>query len=268
MKTNNRYKEQYALITEENVNVKSNNDLKDFLVLICWVVCAVLLFFSAFKFISAIFINTMSVETQLKIEKLLSNNNQRYFVNKKYQKEIDMLYNAQKQIITNDPKLAHKKRFELYVKPSKEINAWIHPNGTIVFTSGLLDGKLEEQELAFILAHEIGHYSNKDHFRAISNKIAVISACILTGNSTELSTIISGIANLESMRHTRAQEKKADEYASRMMFKIYGSNQGGIDIMKRLQRAERTPEFMQYISDHPRTITRIYWLEKQQIKNN
>ena len=50
---------------------------------------------------------------------------------------------------------------------SNDINAFAAPGGLILVTRGLVDCCTTEDELAAVLAHEIGHVQNRDGLRAI-----------------------------------------------------------------------------------------------------
>ena len=49
--------------------------------------------------------------------------------------------------------------------------------------------------------------------------------------------------------YSKTQERDADLYAGDMLFKIYGNNQAGIDVMKKIQEDDTLPEFIQYVSE-------------------
>jgi predicted Zn-dependent protease len=53
------------------------------------------------------------------------------------------------------------------VLDSEEVNALSCPGGTILITRGMLRRAQNEEELAAILSHEIGHVSNRDGLKAI-----------------------------------------------------------------------------------------------------
>jgi len=263
MQKNNNYDDQYALITGTNDNVGSSGDLKDFFILIGWVILIVVVFLASFQSIANYMIDRMSIENLQKIESLF-NSKIPPPVEDKYKKRIDNLYEIQRKIIQLDPKIQYRDRLPIGVAENKKINAWIYPNGSIYITQGLLDENMNEQEMAFVLAHEMGHYSNRDNLKAISKQLAIISLGLMTGRNKQTAVVVKNVANIESIKYSKTQEKDADLYAGKMLYKLYGTNQGGIDAMKRIKEKENYPEFLQYISDHPRTSSRIYLLEQQQ----
>ena len=183
MPHNNNYEAQLELINGDNVNVGTKSDLKDFFVLLSGIFCVVLIFLLSFNTISGFLIDNMSTETQLKIESIFSSKEKEENPSK-YKKQIVLLENIKEKIKAEDASLQGKSELEINVLEHKEINAMIKPDGSIYFTTKLLDENIPEQELAFILAHEIGHYSNKDHLKSISKQIA----CAIIGLLLEWST--------------------------------------------------------------------------------
>ena len=57
--------------------------------------------------------------------------------------------------------------YRFAVLDSEEVNALACPGGIILITRGMLRRAQNEEELAAILAHEIGHVSNRDGLKAI-----------------------------------------------------------------------------------------------------
>ena len=55
----------------------------------------------------------------------------------------------------------------VHVNKNPAINALALPGGQVVLFSGLLDKVNSENELAFVLAHEMGHYMHRDHLRGM-----------------------------------------------------------------------------------------------------
>ena len=54
---------------------------------------------------------------------------------------------------------------------SETPNAFAFPGGKIVVFSSLLDSVQSENGLAFVLAHELSHFQNRDHLRGMGRSI-------------------------------------------------------------------------------------------------
>lgn len=258
----NNYDNQMALIEDDNVNVSSTNDAKDFVILCGGIIGFVLIFLLAFDYVFGFVIDSMPRGKLLQIESFFTFNCESN-INNKYKKELATLERIKYYIMHNDKSIQNTSDFDIKVVENKEVNAMVYPNGSIIFTSGLLDKKLSEQELAFVLAHEMGHYANRDHLKSISKQVAVIILSLATGQSSHVSSIAHGVSETEFLTHSRNQERKADLYAGSMLIKIYGTNEGGKQFIKRIQENEKTPEFIHYFSTHPSWNQRVKLLNSQ-----
>ncbi len=258
---------QAALIEGENINVSKSSDLKNFFILIISIIGIIVAMIFVFNVISDIFISTMSDDTQIKIEKSISIKQ----IDLKYPnvttqelKELKNLNNIKSKIIAADTTLKNKSNFPITIVNNSEINACILPNGIIFITSGLLKQKYTEEELAFVLAHEIGHYANRDHLRIFSRQI--LSSLIfitISGNTNSFDKFLNGVTLLNNLVYSRKQEAAADEYAGRILIKIYGTNNGGKTFIKKIKDNENTSNFLHYFSSHPSWNNRLNILNKQ-----
>ena len=79
-----------------------------------------------------------------------------------------------------------KPEFSFTLLDSPDINAFALPGGLIYVNRGLLAYLDTEAELAGVLAHEIGHITERHHSRrktaSFTSKVAAVSAYILTGS--------------------------------------------------------------------------------------
>ena len=64
--------------------------------------------------------------------------------------------------------------FRVEVLDEAEPNALAFPGGLVLVTSGLLEACDSENELAFVLGHELGHFAGRDHLRGIGRGVAFV----------------------------------------------------------------------------------------------
>ena len=69
----------------------------------------------------------------------------------------EYLDNITEKLLVNHPQL--QQEIHVYILQSPIVNAYSLPDGTILVTMGMLAQVTNEAELAFVLAHEIAHYS-------------------------------------------------------------------------------------------------------------
>lgn len=94
-------------------------------------------------------------------------------------------------------------------------NAFTLPDGTIIITDDLVNLTENEDELAAIFLHEMGHHYHRHILRSlISSSVLTVSVLWLTGDvrGMEDSLMASGSA-LFTLRYSRDMETGADEFA-------------------------------------------------------
>lgn len=124
------------------------------------------------------------------------------------------------------------------VLKSKEVNAVALPGGPIYATEGLLRFVRSDSELAFVLAHEVGHIAGKHHVAMIEREIAlgVISRVLLGGSSVEqLADVARGLL---SRGFSRENELDADHRGVRYTHAAKFDASHGLRFLERLRVME------------------------------
>lgn len=253
---NKEIEKKYLENIENNVNVGKIDSGTEFIFLIIALFAIIGAFCMFTDNLIGFCIDKISNETQVRLERAISFN----IRNLSLANDADTgkLSAIVQKIVAMDPKLQKKSNFPIYVINNNKINAFIAPDGAIFVTSKLMDTIKNEEMLAFVLAHELGHYANRDHLKSVGKEIAKFIATVtLSGSNTALETTLNGISDIHELKHSRKQEKKADEYAGLAIYKLYGSKKGGINFFRLIQNEENSPEFMEYLSTHPNTKNRI-----------
>lgn len=148
--------------------------------------------------------------------------------------------------------------FRLLVADDDEPNALAVPGGVIVVTTGLLDGVQSENELAFVLGHELGHFRNRDHLRGIGRGVALaIFYAAISGGSGGADIGIA-VADLTLRQFSRDQEAAADRFGLELVQVEYGHVADSWRFFERLRDTEAQPGTLTaYLSTHPQTAGRI-----------
>ncbi len=260
----NDFEQRYRAIIEDNVNVGKTNDGVEFLILIVGVVAICFFIYLFADNISNFFIDRMSVDTQLKIEKTISFASKPCTIQDDKEK-LNKLENIKSKIVAQDKNLQNKSKFNIYEIDDEKVNAFVVPDGSIYITKGLLKQVNDEEMLTFVLAHELGHYVHRDHLKMISRRIIAssIMSVLSSSGKRNVSNTIDSIGALSELSHSRNQEQNADKYANIMVYRIYGNNNGAVKFFKYLEKEEKSPEFMQYFSTHPSTKRRLELIQKR-----
>ncbi len=117
----------------------------------------------------------------------------------------------------------------LRVVDAEAVNAFALPGRTIVLTSGMLRTLEYENELVFVLGHELGHIAARDHLRALGRGLVLVAMTeTVLGDRGGLSDLLSSLMLLTDRGFSRAQESRADRSGLRAMHAVYG-HVGGLD---------------------------------------
>ena len=150
----------------------------------------------------------------------------------------------------------------------KDFNAFAIPGGYIYVNSGLMDAATDD-ELACVLAHEIGHIAARHsvkHLQANLGYQLIMGIALGISGQQAMGQAMDIVFNLASMGYSRTDETLADKlsvkYARRAGFNPYGM----ITFFKKLQKeADRKGGNLriEIFSSHPNIEERIKNAEKE-----
>ncbi len=145
--------------------------------------------------------------------------------------------------------------FRVDVFDSEDLNAGALPGGLIVVTSQLLDEVETENELAFVLGHELGHFRGRHHLRRLGRGAAWgLVLAVLGGSGDTVPNLASLIGGLTARGFDRGQERDADHFGLQLVQAEYGHVAAASDFLERLDEDSR---LIAYLSTHPATGERI-----------
>lgn len=259
---NNINEEDYLSIINDNDNVSQTNDFKEFFVVFGGFVSLLAIIFLILNLGSNIYIQNISSVQQVKLEKIITQNIKvKYFIisDSKYNSKIMYLDKIKRQIIQSDKNLQNRSNLDLHIIKNNELNAFVSVDGNLYFTTGLLDKISDKQQLAFVLAHELGHYSHRDTLKAFSRQVSLITiaSIISMAQNDTVNRTIKGLENFTDIKYSQKQELNADLYASDSIKKIYGTNSAGINFFNTLEKEDKNPDFIYLFANHPKTQDRI-----------
>lgn len=111
--------------------------------------------------------------------------------------------------------------FRVEIDQADVANAMALPGGLIVVTEGLLAEVDSENELAFVLGHELGHFRNRDHLRALGRGI-VLQLFFAATTGSDVSGLGIKVSDLALRGFSRKQELSADEFGLAVVHARYG----------------------------------------------
>lgn len=242
--------------TEENFNVHSQNHLWVFVRLSLWLLGIVLCVYFVLGFAADKIAERLPsrFESAIAIGFNSGIDSNAFPRTREYQQKIlDSLVSASEGL----PEF----RYRVSVYDSDMVNAVALPAGNIVVFRGLLSEVKSEDELAMILAHELGHYAHRDHLRGLGRGLVLLSIMAALGVSGDVPGFISPSVQTFDLKYSRAQESAADVYATDLLKRAYGHVGGALSVFKVLERQEKGVKGPDMFSTHPDTLWRIQTLE-------
>ena len=140
------------------------------------------------------------------------------------------------------------------------VNAFTLPGGYLVFYSDLIDKAVDGEEVAGVLAHEIGHAVHAHPMKGMARQFGVnMLLSLLTGGYSDLGTLGSGGGLLLALRNGRAFEREADATGIRLLEKRGLRADGMSRFFAELMKHEPSDPALSLgiWSDHPPTAERI-----------
>jgi predicted Zn-dependent protease len=154
----------------------------------------------------------------------------------------------------------------LYKEP--QANAFSLPGGHIAVLSGLLWEAQTEDEIAAVIAHEMGHMVKRDALSAYVQAQGLNIIGIMVGSSGAYGGVAELASFVQILRYSRELELAADDYAVEILTKAGYSTQGLSTFLTRME--SETPEsfrevseYMEILSTHPNTDERMKRIEAQ-----
>lgn len=136
-------------------------------------------------------------------------------------------------------------------------NAIALPGGKIYVFKGLLDKADNVDELAGVLAHELGHVKNRDGLRnLIYNGGTSFLIGLLLGDVTGSSAIIFATRELFQASHSRDAERTADRSTVEIMHRLGRSPKPMGEFLLRVTGKEKG-KALAFISSHPMSEERL-----------
>ena len=153
---------------------------------------------------------------------------------------------------------------QLSVLDSDTPNAFALPGGSVVVTRGLLDQAESENELAFVLGHEIGHFAGRHHLQAIGRALVLSLTLSAVFGSVGADAVPRLTSDLASKGYARRQERAADRFGLGLVEREYGHVAGADRFFARLPDAKARfgDRAVAWFVTHPVTEQRIAALHR------
>lgn len=161
--------------------------------------------------------------------------------------------------------------WEVVVFDSKQVNAFALPGGKIGVYRGLLDVAINQDQLATVIGHEIGHvmahHSNERISRSqLADAGLQLSSAVLGGSeyqSIAMAGLGLGVQYGVLMPYGRAQESESDIIGLRLMAESGFDPRQSVELWKNMDKASGGNQPPELLSTHPSHETRIADLQAE-----
>jgi putative metalloprotease len=168
-------------------------------------------------------------------------------------------------------------RVKVHLYEVDPVNGLASPDGRIFITRGFYEkyksGEVSAEEIATVIAHELGHialghsrrrmidFSSQNAIRAA---MGMILGRFLPGIGNWVANIF---ANLLMAKLSRSDEYEADEYASALLIKSGIGTKPQINLFEKLEKlTAQTGRMPAWLLSHPTTVDRIQRIQRREQK--
>lgn len=156
-------------------------------------------------------------------------------------------------------------QWEVVVFDSDQVNAFALPGGKIGVYTGLLDVAANQDQLAAVIGHEIGHvmaqHSNERLSRSkLTNLGLELSSFAISGTQYHAAAMAGlglGVQYGVLMPYGRAQESESDIVGLRLMAEAGFNPSESVSLWKNMAKASGGSQPPELLSTHPSHSTRI-----------
>jgi Zn-dependent protease with chaperone function len=227
--------------TEGNVNVPKAHPLKELAILLCGLLGILLAVYIAAGFAVGFVVERMPPRAEAALGNVFA---------LKYTNEDRTPAEQYLQGIVNG--LDGSDRHTVHIMNLPDSNALALPGGAIVVFSGLVGQAESENELAFVLAHEIGHFRNRDHLKGLGRSLVLVAmSSALLGTDSGVAEFLMNSLTKAEMRFSQAQETAADFTGLELLNNRYGHVSGATDFFEKMSQKDSRGRFRYFFASHP-----------------
>jgi predicted Zn-dependent protease len=153
--------------------------------------------------------------------------------------------------------------YHFKVLDNKDANALSTPGGYVYVNSGLME-RADDDELAAVIAHEVGHIAARHSVQAMQANMAtsLVAALVFSSVKTkkEVSQGAAVALNLVMLGYSRGDEFEADKLGVRYAYRAGFDPYGMVHFLEKLQRENKENPLdkgLVYLKSHPLYSERI-----------
>lgn len=152
-------------------------------------------------------------------------------------------------------------RYVFTITDTDEMNAFAAPGGFIFVTRGLLDEVSSDDELAGVLAHEMGHVAERHGMKQLEKQVLALGllSTIKSEKYQDLLLALQFVDLVVSLKYSRDLEGRADRFGVEHTYRAGYDPAGLVSFFEHLlAREKRSPSRLEvFFSTHPPTRERL-----------
>lgn len=159
--------------------------------------------------------------------------------------------------------------YHFYVLEKEDVNAFALPGGYIYIFEGLIEKLKSDDQIAFVLAHEIGHVAARHSVKRMQGALAsnlLVLASTQVESSGNIDPTTSAMLTINTLLSGYSQEDEllADSLAVKYTQAAGFEPRFGIDVMNILKNEQKNKIVqMSYFKTHPHTHKRIRGIKER-----
>jgi len=177
----------------------------------------------------------------------------------------ELVNSFEQALYSRNPPVRNPYDFHFHLlADQRTVNAFALPGGQVFITEALYSKLRNEDQLAGVLGHEIGHVIERHGSERMAKGSFIqglVGAAGVMGGGTGSANAASYVGNMMQMKYGRQDELESDEWGVKlMMIAGYDAEQllGVMDILEESSKGGGGPEFM---STHPRPANRKEYIK-------
>ena len=165
--------------------------------------------------------------------------------------------------ILNSGEVKYRDEFDWQIRlieNDSTLNAFATPGGYVYVYTGLIKYLEQEDDLAGVLGHEIGHADLRHSARALEREYGInaLLSILLGNNDSQLVEIVAGTAKgLSTLSYGRDLETEADERSVTYLAQTDYSCAAARSFFQKLNEEEQTGRTPEFLSTHPNPGNRV-----------
>ena len=162
----------------------------------------------------------------------------------------------------------NQQRWDYALFENADANAWALPGGKVGVYTGIFKVATNQDQLAAVVAHEIGHVIARHHDERITRQLGAAGAVQLLGSlagdysqiATHGGSVLAQAGFL--LPNSRAQETEADVVGQELMAQAGFDPRGAVGLWRNMSAASGARP-AQWLSTHPDPASRLRELESR-----